>query len=104
MAILIKSNKDKIITILGTELTLNSIYARLEFAARADGKTLEIAVATYASKATFESNQPIFTDVQQGTFTVEILPTEMQDLKSADKYASLAYEQMGYSTEILLNV
>ena len=101
MAILIKSNKEKSITILGTELKLESIYARLEFAARADGKTLEIAVATYASQVTFESNQPIFTDVQQGSFTVEILPTEMQDLTSANKYASLAYEQMGYSTEIL---
>lgn len=102
MAILIKSNAEKSITILGTELTLDSIYARLEFAARANGKTLEIAVATYASRTTFESNQPIFTDVQQGSFTVEILPTEMQDLNAANKYASLAYEQMGYTTKILL--
>jgi len=101
MAILIKSNKDKSITILGTDLILTSIYARLEFAARADGKTLEIAVMTYASQATFASNQPIFTDVQQGTFTVEILPTELQDINAANKYTSLAYEQMGYSTEII---
>lgn len=101
MAILIKSNEEKSIIILGTELKLDSIYARLEFAARADGKTLEIAVMTYASRATFESNQPIFTDVQQGSFTVEILPTELQDLNAANKYASLAYQQMGYTTEIL---
>mgnify|MGYP000256168817 FL=1 len=101
MAILIKANKEKSITILGTELNLESIYARLEFAARADGKTLEISVATYASRATFESNQPIFTDVQQGNFIVEILPTELQDINAANKYASLAYEQMGYSTEII---
>jgi hypothetical protein len=100
MAILIKSNEEKSITISGTELKLESIYARLEFAARADGKTLEIAVATYASKATFESNQPIFTDVQQGSFTVEILDTELQDINAANKYASLAYQQMGYTTEI----
>ena len=102
MAILIKSNKEKSIIISGTELKLESIYARLEFAARADGKTLEIAVVTYASRTTFESNQPIFTDVQQGSFTVEILPTEFQDITSANKYASLAFEQMGYTTEILL--
>jgi len=101
MAILIKSNAEKSITILGTELNLTSIYARLEFAARADGKTLEIAVVTYASQLTYESNQPIFTDVQQGSFTVEILPTELQDINSANKYAGLAYEQMGYTTEIL---
>jgi hypothetical protein len=101
MAILIKSNKDKSITISGTELTLESIYARLEFAARADGKTLEIAVVTYASQATYESNQPIFTDVQQGSFTVEILDTELQDINAANKYASLAFEQLGYTTEII---
>jgi reverse gyrase len=101
MAILIKANEDKSITILGTELTLNSIYARLEFAARADGKTLEIAVVTYASQLTYESNQPIFTDVQQGSFTVEILDTELQDINAANKYASLAFEQLGYTTEIL---
>ena len=101
MAILIKSNEQKSITILGTELNLTSIYARLEFAARADGKTLEIAVVTYSSINTFESNQPIFTDVQQGSFTVEILDTELQDINAANKYASLAFEQMGYTTEIL---
>ena len=101
MAILIKSNKDKSITILGTELKLDSIYARLEFAARADGKTLEIAVATYASRVTFDSNQPIFTDVQQGTLTVELQPTELQDINSANKYACLAFEQLGYTVEVI---
>ncbi len=101
MAILIKSNEQKNITISGTDLSLDSIYARLEFAARADGKTLEIAVVTYASELTFESNQPIFTDVQQGTFTVEILPTETQGLDTANKYSKLAFEQMGYTVEII---
>jgi len=101
MAILIKSNEEKSITISGTNLQLESVYARLEFAARADGKTLEILVVTYASETTFESNQPIFTDVQQGSFTVEILPTELQDINSANKYTSLAFEQLGYTTEIL---
>jgi hypothetical protein len=101
MAILIKSNEEKSITISGTNLQLESVYARLEFAARADGKTLEILVVTYASETTFESNQPIFTDVQQGSFTVEILPTEMQDINSANKYTSLAFEELGYTTEIL---
>jgi hypothetical protein len=101
MAILIKANEEKSITISGTELTLDEVYARFEFAARADGKTLEIHVVTYTSRVTFESNQPIFTDVQQGSFTVEILPTELQDINTANKYASLAYEQLGYTTEII---
>jgi hypothetical protein len=101
MAILIKSNEEKSITILGTELKLESVYGRLEFAGRADGKTLEIAVTTYASSSTFESNQPIFTDVQQGSFSFEIEPSETQGLDTANKYASLAFEQLGYTTEII---
>lgn len=101
MAILIKSNKGKSITILGTELNIDSVYGRIEFAARANGKTLDIAVTTYASIETFKSSQPIFTDVQQLTFTVDILPTELQDINTANKYASLAYEQIGYTTEII---
>jgi hypothetical protein len=101
MAILIKSNEQKSITILGTELKLESVYGRLEFAGRADGKTLEIAVTTYASSSTFETNQPIFTDVQQGSFSVEIKPSEIQGLDTANKYASLAFSQMGYTVEII---
>jgi hypothetical protein len=101
MAILIKSNEEKSITILGTELKLDSVYGRLQFAGLADGKTLEIAVTTYASVATFESNQPIFTDVQQGSFTVEIQPTETQGLDTANKYSQLAFTQMGYTVEII---
>jgi hypothetical protein len=101
MAILIKSNEEKSITISGTELKLESVYGRLEFAARADGKTLEILVVTYASSSTFESNQPIFTDVQQGSFSVEIEPSETQGLDTANKYAQLAFAQMGYTVEII---
>lgn len=29
------------------------VYGRIEFAGRADGKTLEVAIGTYASKAAF---------------------------------------------------
>jgi len=101
MAVLIKSNEQKSITILGTTLNVENVYGRLEFAGRADGKTLEIAVTTYASYETFLSNQPIFTDVQQGSFNVEIATTETQSIDTANKYAKLAFEQLGYTVDVI---
>ena len=53
MSLTIKSTEEKSIKIAGTEFTLESVYGRLEFAARANGLTLEIATATYVSKETY---------------------------------------------------
>ena len=40
------------------------------------------------------------TDVQQGSFTVEIQTTEIQSIDTAHEYGKLAYEQMGYEVII----
>jgi hypothetical protein len=101
MGLQINSTKDKTILITGTEIALPLVYGRLEFAARANGTTLEIAVGTYASKAAFESGSgQIFTDVPQGSFTVELQTGEIQGLDTAHLYAKAAYEQMGYDVTI----
>ena len=102
MGLLVNATADKKIFIQGTTIEIPNVYVRLEYAARANGTILEIAIATYASKQAFKDGAgAIFTDVQQGSFTVEILPTELQDINAANKYTSLAYEQMGYTTEII---
>lgn len=89
------------ITITGTEIVVPNVYGRIEFAGRADGKTLEVAVATYASKLAFESGASILsTTVQQGTFNAEILPTELQSIDTAHEYGKQAFEQLGYTVEI----
>jgi len=89
------------ITITGTEIEVPSVYGRIEFAGRADGKTLEVAVATYASKLAFESGaSALSTNVQQGTFNAEILPTELQSIDTAHEYGKQAFEQLGYTVEI----
>ena len=89
------------ITIQGTEIELPEVYGRLEFAGRADGKTLEIAVGTYASKEAFISGASILsTTVQQGTFNAEILPTELQSIDTAHEYGKQAFEQLGYTVKI----
>jgi hypothetical protein len=89
------------ITITGTEIVVPNVYGRIEFAGRADGKTLEIAVATYASEEAFTSGASVLsTNVQQGSFTVEILPTELQSINTAHEYGKQAFEQLGYTVVI----
>jgi len=100
MALIVKETSDKKITISGTKITLPQIYVRLEFAGRADGKTLEVSMASFSSKETFLEGKLLFTDVPQGNINVEILPTEAQSVEIAHKYAKEAYVQMGYSVEI----
>lgn len=89
------------IKIQGTEIELPEVYGRLEFAGRSDGKTLEIAVATYASKTAFTSGASVLsTNVQQGNMNVELKEGEMQSIDTAHEYAKQAFEQLGYTVEI----
>ena len=100
MGLLVSATADKKILIKGTEIELPSVYIRLEYAARANGTTLEIAVITYASKKAFDEQQgAIFTDVQQGSFSVELQKGEEQSLANAELYASKAFDQLGYNVE-----
>jgi hypothetical protein len=50
MGLIINKTDEKTITIQGTTIEMDSVYGRIEFAGRADGKTMEINIATYASK------------------------------------------------------
>jgi hypothetical protein len=101
MGLLINATEEKTITITGTEIQVPNVYGRIEFAGRADGKTLEISIATYASKEAFENGaSALSTDVPQGNITVEIQPTELQSIETAHTYGKLAYEQYGYEVVI----
>lgn len=101
MGLLINATEENTITITGTEIQVPNVYGRIEFAGRSDGKTLEIAITTYASYQAFMSGAAAFsTNVQMGSFTVEIQPTEVQSIDTALHYASIAYTQKGYSVEI----
>jgi hypothetical protein len=104
MALIIKATEQKKINIAGTELELSEIYGRIEFVGRADGKTIEIATATYTSKATFEQGKPVFTDIPSGNVNAQIEPTEEQTINTAHKYGKMAYEQLGYEVIIDMTV
>lgn len=100
MALIIKATKDKTITIAGTDLTIPQVYGRIEFVARANGTSLEIATTTFVSKQTFEEGKPVFTDIPSGNINATIALTEEQSLETAHKYGKLAYEQLGYEVII----
>lgn len=101
MGLIINATEEKKITIIGTQIELPNVYGRIEFAGRADGKTLEIAINTYASKEAYESGaNTISTDVPQGSFTTQIEEGEIQSIDTAHKYAKIAYDQQGYNTII----
>jgi urease beta subunit len=102
MSLTIKSTAEKSIKIAGTEFTLESVYARLEFAARANGTTLEISTATYVSKETYKQGMLLYTDITSGNIVATLQPGEIQSLETAEKYAKLGYEQLGY--EVLINI
>lgn len=101
MGLLINSTEEKKITITGTDIEVPSVYGRIEFAGRANGKTLEISITNYASKEAFENGaSALSTNVPQGSFTVDIQPTELQSIETAHSYGALAYEQQGYEVAI----
>ena len=101
MGLIINSKEEKKIVITGPEIEIPSIYGRIEFVGRANGKTLEIAISTYASKIAYKSGaNPLSTNVQQGNLTVELQEGEIQSIDTALLYSELAYQQMGYLVSI----
>lgn len=101
MSLTIQSTEEKSIKIAGTEFTLESVYGRLEFAARANGLTLEISTATYVSKETYQQGMLLYTDIQAGNIVATLEEGEIQSLETAYKYAKIAYEQLGYEVVII---
>jgi hypothetical protein len=102
MGLLVSATAEKKILIQGTEIELPSVYARLEYGARPNGVTLEIASYTYESEEAYKSGASILlTDVPMSNITVELEEGQMQDLSSAELYSKVGYEELGYYVEVL---
>ena len=100
MGILINKTEEKAITIQGTDIEIDSVYGRIDFVGRGDGKTLECVVTTYASKDAYkQGSNALSTDVPVGSFKVEELAEdEEQSSSTAIKYAIQVYNDNGYNT------
>jgi hypothetical protein len=102
MGLLVSATADKKILIKGTEIELPSVYVRLEYSARQNGVTLEIAALTYDSLTTYEAGgSSLLTDVPQSNIVVELEEGQMQDLSSAELYSKVSYEELGYIVEVV---
>jgi hypothetical protein len=101
MGLIIKSSEQKKVIILGTEIELPTIYGRVEFAGRADGKTLEISLSTFASLEAFENKASVITtNVPMGNLNVELEAGQAQDLDNSLMYMKLALEKEGFEVEL----
>lgn len=105
MGIIIKEKEQNKIKIKGTSIEIPEIYGRIEFAGRADGKTLEINLVTYASKEEFnaENSSPLATNVLKGAsgnFNYKLEDEQEQSLTNALNISKLAIEELGYEVEI----
>jgi hypothetical protein len=96
MGLFIKETQDKTILISGTDITLNEVYMRVAFSARANGKTIEIAPTVYSNKDSYLNNKPLSTDIQTNNYIVNILDTENQTIETALSYTKTIYEELGY--------
>jgi hypothetical protein len=101
MALQICATAEKKIIINGTTVEIPSVYNRLEFVARADGKTMEVAGILFQDEDFYNRQEPIACDVVNQNLNVTLAKGEIQDLKMAEKYAAKAYEEAGYIVSIV---
>lgn len=103
MGILVKPTKEKKIVAIGidsNEVELKEAYVRLEYSARADGKTFEIATETYFNKAAFKKGVRLSSNLNVNSGTIQLKEGEIQDLATAFKYICEAFELQGYICEV----
>jgi hypothetical protein len=103
MGLLVSATADKKILINGTSIELTEVYCRIEFAARANGTTLEIATSNHESKAAFKDGaSAISTNMPNSNFTIELKEGEMQTIEVALDYTQSFLEEAGYEVTNLL--
>ena len=90
----------KSIFIKGTDIELAECYARIEFVAVKDGKTIKVNFNTYLTFMKFTENKEVETSIVNDSFDFVILPTETQGIEIALQYSVVKFEQLGYTATI----
>lgn len=103
MALEIVATELKPITINGTTITVPSVYAKLEFIARADGKTMEIATLVFQNSAMFAKGIVIACDIELENIhaVCDSSLQEKQTIETAEKYAKLHFLAKGYLVNLI---
>ena len=101
MALIITPTPSQKIHIQGTSIELLSVYTRIEFGCRPNGKTIELAFYTYANKTAYQAGSYLPTDLPIGNTTRDIdLETQTQSVEAAHELAKTWYEEQGYTVTI----
>lgn len=93
------------IKIKGAELTLPSVYVRVEFSGYADGNTLESVFKVYLTKEAYKSENSTPLDVEfvgvgnRNTFMLE--PLEVQGLDITLTKLSELFTNNGYQVQVV---
>jgi hypothetical protein len=100
MGLIIKPTESKELLIQGSDISLTEAYGRIDFKAYEDGRTIQIRIGTFASKANFKENKGmLYTNVYLGPFQLEILETEKQTIDIAHTYSKNILEDQGFEVE-----
>ena len=101
MGLILSKKEDKKIFVAGTNIELESVYVRFEFAGDSTGKKLEIAFGVFASKEMFLEGKPLHTNIlDRKNITVELKEEEEQSVSVAHDYLKFYFEKIGYSAKI----
>lgn len=102
MALIIKStNSENAIRINFTDTYIPEVYARVEYRGLQTGKKLEVYIIPYLDVTSYENEQYLDSTLPTFSHVVNILETEEQNLETANKYAKIMYENLGYEVTII---
>jgi hypothetical protein len=89
------------IYIKGTDIELPTAYARIEFKASLDGRTLTIYPSVFLNQNEYLKGNELTTNVNTNPFEVNILETEIQSIDTALSYSVEKFIDYGFSAEII---
>jgi len=116
MGLLLSKGADKVLTneegqeytvqgkdifIKGTDIILPNVYARMQFTANPDGRTIIASFKTYLNHDKFTEGKEIDTTIHVLNFDFSILETEVQSLEVALNYSIQKFIDLGYNAEII---
>lgn len=100
MGLLITPNIETI-KIKGTDIELESVYARITFEAHEDGKTVKVFVKTYKDASFYTDKKEIETSINLYPFDFVIEDTEIQSIDVVLNYVKTRVEEFGYKADII---
>lgn len=101
MAIQIFSTDEKPLTLIGTEINLESLYCRLEFVYRQDGITIEATLIPYASIDSFYQGKPVFTTLPTPIIPIKLQRGEEFSIELIQNALVQIYQNDGYPAQIV---